>query len=151
MPFVWDVAKKDADEAQRFTLGDHDAHIASATAKQKEDTGNCMINFRWQIDAGPDVDKIVGGRLGFWVSDINVRQIEEFCAAIGRNPSDEFGGKEIDNMAFLTEWAETLIGESATVRIGMSKPSAGYASRPEVQAYKPYGSAANLAHLDDLL
>lgn len=154
--FVYDVAKDLADEASKIGLHEHNAEIASAAPKQNENSGNLMVNLRWKISEGADEGKTVFDRLGFWADDygINVRRLEAFCKAIGLDPSNEFGGKEID-LEFLTDWCEKLIGENATIKVGMDKGSTSadgtlYPPKPEVKSYKPYGSAKSVDSLLDL-
>lgn len=151
--FVYDTAKEIADEAAKIGLHEHNAEIVSASAKQNESSGNLMINLRWKINEGNDEGKTVFDRLGFWADDygINVRRLEAFCKAIGLDPATEFSGKQID-IEFLIDWCERLIGENATIKVGMDKGSTSqdgtvYPPKPEVKYYKPYGSAKSVDNL----
>ena len=82
-------------------------------------------------------------------------RIDNFCEALGKDAAKEFGGQEID-VAFLTDWAETLLGEMATISVKMGKPSSNadsgevYPPKPEVKKYAPFGSAKSVGDLLDI-
>jgi len=117
--------------------------------------GNHMINIRYELEDvvdAADRSVTVFGRLIFvpagWYHDLCV----DFINAIGRNPIEELGGKDIDE-AMLTEWAESLLGEALTIRIVMkpdNRPIEGTQSRPDqpdITGYYPYGSAKSVKSL----
>lgn len=149
--FVYTTASAEAEEARKIALADHNAEIVAAQATEAK-SGNAMINLRWKITEGNDQDKIVFDRIVFATGSIY--RLDQFCAAIGRDPAKDFADTTLD-VAFLTGWAESLLGEQATIKVGLDKGSTGddgtaYPPKPEVKKYLPYGSAKSGNDLIDL-
>jgi hypothetical protein len=80
--------------------------------------------------------------------------------AIGRNTHEDFHGKTMD-AAFLSEYAETLLGEMATITTLMEaikrdgstfNPATGeaYGDAASVKRVSPYGTAKSADTLIDL-
>lgn len=153
--FSYSTAIENKAKRDQALLGDHNAEIVAQSAVLSS-TGNPMINFRWKIvDEGDAFEAVVFDRLV--ISEGTLFRIEQFVKAIGRDPMEEFKDTALD-LAFITHWAESLIGEMATLKIGLDKgtrdednPSEWkYAPKPEVKKYMPFGNAKSAASLIEL-
>lgn len=157
--FTFNTARAEAEEQKKIGLHEQNAHIKAQSvvlSKTKPDGsgGNPMINLRWEILDGADMGKVVFDRLIFAPSRYPIERLEQFCAAIGRDAATEFGDTPLD-LAFVSDWAESLIGEQATIKLGLDKGSTGddgtvYEPKPEVKKYLPVGSAKSANDLIDL-
>lgn len=149
--WTYGSAKADAEERERIELREQNAEIAAQSAVLSKN-GSPMVNLRWKIADGTDQDKVVFDRLIFHPN--NIWRIDQFCKAIGRDPATEFGDNVID-LPFVSDWAESVLGEMATIKIGLDKGSTGddgtvYPPKPEVKKYLPYGNAKDANALIDL-
>lgn len=161
--FTFNTAKAAAEEEKKIGLHEQNAHIKAQRvelSKVKEapdgsiSGGNPMVNLRWEILDGADMGKVIFDRLVFSPARFPIERLESFCRAIGRDAVKEFGDHVLD-LAFVSDWAESLIGEQAVIKIGMDKGSTGedgtvYEPKPEVKKYLPVGSAKSGASVIDL-
>lgn len=138
--FVFDSSKA----VLTFDTGAYEATIKRAGFKQAE-SGTMYVNLLWE-----DVDgRSIWDKLFF--TEKSIKRAVAFLEAIGR--VGELDGKTIDQ-AFLTQWAESLLGESATLDIEMKWSDYRNASEPNVKWYRPLDSittADDLLDSDDLL
>lgn len=159
MGFTFNAAKSESEERNKIGLHEHNAVIDKVSVdavKTGDNAGAPIINLRWKITDGKDSEKTIFDKLMFIMDSKGycVQRIEQFSAAIGKDASEEFGDTAL-TVEWLGGWAEQLLGEPATIRIGMGKASKGsdgvaYPSRPEVKSYKPYGAAKTANDLLDL-
>ncbi len=148
--FQYSTAKSEELASKTFDLTvDHEAQICGQTVSVSQSSGNLMINLAWEILSGNDAGKkIRNDRIV--LSSGSLFRLDQFMAAIDLDPAKEFGGQTVDQ-AFLTRWAEKLLGETALLTLKMSKPTAEYPeARVEVKAYKPVGSAVSATSTIDL-
>lgn len=159
MGFKFNAARDDAEEKMKIGLHNHNATIdkvSVSAVKKGVNEGAPMINLRWKIVDGVDAEKTIFDKLMFIVDDKGycVQRIEQFMKAIGKDASEEWGDTEL-TIPFLTDYVEQLLGEVATINLGMGKASKGddgteYAPRIEVKKYAPYGAVKNANDLVDL-
>lgn len=150
MAFTYTTAKTEQEERDHIELGKFNATIDKQSAVLSSN-GDPMVNVRWSFEDGSaNEGKQIYDRLVFVPT--NIRRIEAFCKAIGRDPAKEFGDSDLSSLAVVSEWAETLLGEVATLGVGMGKASTGkdgteYPARPEVKSYSAYGNATTASSL----
>lgn len=141
------------------------AGLANATVKGAkyahfDSSGNDGIKLRWELDENdPATDKPISifDQLVF-TPDAAFR-IKNYYEAVGRDFST-LNGVKIDE-AFLTNLAEEMLGDTATLDIFMKPPSAEYRAKaqaerktvtdqPNVKRYLPYGSAKTARAMLDI-
>jgi Protein of unknown function (DUF669) len=149
MAFTYTTAKTEQEERDHIELGKFYATIDKQSVVPTSN-GDPMVNVRWSFaDGDANEGKTIYDRLVFVPT--NIRRIESFCKAIGRDPAKEFGDSDLSNLSVVAEWAETLLGEVATLGVGMGKASSkdgvDYPARPEVKSYSTYGNATTASSL----
>jgi hypothetical protein len=135
--FVYDATK--AGEKYRIANRAHNAEIVAAQYSLSKN-GNHQIALKWRIVDGDDTDKTVKHWLTFNQNTVDI--IEQFMRAIGRSTRDDLHGKTIDE-AFLTDYAETLLGEMASITTEM-QPIKRDGSTIDTTTGEPYGDAPNV-------
>lgn len=136
MSFVFDSTKAET----TFDTGAHEATIKRATFKQA-DSGTMYINLLWE-----DVDgRSIWDKLFF--TEKAIKRVVAFLEAIGRVGA--LDGKTIDQ-AFLTQWAESLLGESATLDVKLQWSDYNQRTEPNVAWYRPLNAANDANDLLDL-
>lgn len=139
MAFRYDSTKADT----TIATGPVECTIKVATHKVAEKSGNDYINLKWEDVDGNEVwDKLV-----FAPTRGATARVNAFIEAIGRSVAQELDGRDIDQ-AFLVRWAESLLGESATLEVEMKWSDYRNASEPNVKWYRPIDS---ITTADDLL
>lgn len=146
--FQYNTAKDEQTASRTFDMNaQHPAQICAQSVAISSN-GNLMINLRWEIMSGDDAGKKVFDRVT--LSGNALDRLDQFATAVGKDLAKEWGGQTIDQ-AFLTTWAETLLGEQALLTLKMSKPTAEYPTpKVEVKSYAPLSAAKNAVTALDL-
>jgi len=136
-PFVFDSSKA---SAPAIDAGPVEMTIKRATFK-RADNSTMYINLLWE-----DVDgRSLWNKLFF--TEKSIKRVVAFLEAIGR--PGELDGETIDE-SFLTKWAETLLGESATLDIELKWSDYSKAAEPNVKWYRPLNATNSANDLLDL-
>jgi hypothetical protein len=151
MGFVFDSSKA---MGPSVAAGTYNATVKSAKFASAAETGNPMINLRWEIEIdSDDRPPVVFDRLVFATG--SAFRVVNYLEATQRGTT-ALDGQTIDE-AFLTELAEQLLGDTASLVIELkpdTRPSDDNKPRPmqpNVKKYLPYGSAKSADKLIDLL
>lgn len=148
MAFRYDSAKQQVEDSKHIAQDRHNCTITRTNAMlSKNQDPMLIVNFKIRDDNDPDDGKELPGFLTFAASDMQIQSIEQFCAALDKDPEVEFAGIEID-VPWLKDWGNSLIGEMLSVE---SKNGTGeYAGKPIARNYYLYGNLAAVDELDDL-
>jgi hypothetical protein len=146
--FSYNTAKDELNASRTFDLTvKHPAQICAQSVAISSN-GNLMINLRWEIMSGVDAGKKVFDRVT--LSGNALDRLDSFAAAIGKDLATEWGGQTVDE-AFLTGWAETLLGEMALLELKAKKTTAEYPTPGiDVKSYAPLSTAQNAVTAIDL-
>lgn len=153
------VFKAENAKLPEVSAGMHNATVKDSKFKVAEKTGNLMIAQRWELEGIEDAN----GRAGAIFSNLMFCdgmewQVKQYYEATGRSLA-ELEGVEIDE-AFLTNLAEEMLGDSATLVIEM-KPDTRDGGidpvtkekrpdQPRIKKMLPYGSAKSAKSLLDI-
>lgn len=135
--FVFDSTKANAPAIE---AGPVEMTIKRAGFKQA-DSGTMYVNLLWE-----DVDgRSIWDKLFF--TEKAIKRVVAFLEAIGR--VGELDGRTIDQ-AFLTQWAESLLGEAATLDVKLQWSEYNQRTEPNVAWYRPLNATNSANDLLDL-